>query len=145
MMDFKRRGEVDADAFGDMGLRKELRRMEEVLLRSPVTWKTARTRRSRRLKSKEAPQVCESPDVVKSKRSSRSAIADFKADRKAAARTWGGVRKISSMHAREREDEKVSEGKGRTGCMRELTTSDEDVSAALRGSRSADDQRDLQS
>ena len=32
MMDFKRRGEVDADAFGDMGLRKELRRMEECLL-----------------------------------------------------------------------------------------------------------------
>ena len=53
MMDFKRRGEVDADAFGDMGLRKELRGWRSVcFLRSPVTWKMARTRRSRRFKPK---------------------------------------------------------------------------------------------
>ena len=37
------------------------------------------------------------------------------------------------MHEREREDEKVSEGKGRTGCMRELTSSDEDVLGLLAG------------
>ena len=85
------------------------------------------------IQAKEAPQVCESPDVVKSKRSSRSAIADFKADRKAARERWGGVRKISSMHERDREDEKVSEDTGRTGCMRELTSSDEDVLGLLAG------------
>ena len=134
MMDFKRRGEVDADAFGDMGLRKELRRMEECLLLALTgDLENGANEEIEETQAKEAPQVCESPDVVKSKRSSRSAIADFKADRKAARERGGGVRKISSMHEQEREDEKVSEDKGRTGCMRELTSSDEDVLGLLAG------------
>ena len=91
MMDFKRRGEVDADAFGDMGLRKELRRMEECLLLALTgDLENGANVEIEEIQAKEAPQVCESPDVVKSKRSSRSAIADFKADRKAARERGAG-------------------------------------------------------
>ena len=110
-----------------------MRRMEECLLRATGDLENGANEEIEETQAKEAPQVCESPDVVKSKRSSRFAIADFKADRKAARERGGGVRKISSMHEQEREDEKVSEDKGRTGCMRELTSSDEDVLGLLAG------------
>jgi hypothetical protein len=77
--------------------------------------------------AQDVPHVCESPEVVKNKRSSRTTIADFKADRKAARERGGGNVKP------ERVEENVAEEQGRKGCMRELTSSDEDVLGLLAG------------
>lgn len=128
MVGFKRRGETDADAFGDVGLRKELRRMEECLLLTLTgDVENSANDESEETPARDVPQVCESPEVVKNKRSSRTAIADFKADRKAARERGGGNVKP------ERVEENVAEEQGRKGCMRELTSSDEDVLGLLAG------------
>ena len=128
MVGFKRRGETDADAFGDVGLRKELRRMEECLLLTLTgDVENSANDESEETPAQDVPHVCESPEVVKNKRSSRTAIADFKADRKAARDRGGGNVKP------ERVEENVAEEKGRKGCMRELTSSDEDVLGLLAG------------
>ena len=128
MVGFKRRGETDADAFGDVGLRKELRRMEECLLLTLTgDVENSANDESEETPARDVPQVCESPEVVKNKRSSRTTIADFKADRKAARERGGGNVKP------ERVEENVAEEQGRKGCMRELTSSDEDVLGLLAG------------
>ena len=128
MVGFKRRGETDADAFGDVGLRKELRRMEECLLLTLTgDVENSANDESEETPARDVPQVCESPEAVKNKRSSRTAIADFKADRKAARERGGGNVKP------ERVEENVAEEQGRKGCMRELTSSDEDVLGLLAG------------